>query len=175
MLQSADVLLLDEPTNDLDIPTLEVLENSLQEFAGALVLVTHDRYMMDRICTSIIGLDGYGHVQSFADYPQCEEWQRAQASNRTIPEEEAVSRSSRGGAKKKLSYLEAREYESIEAAIEEAELDLNAKLATLHDPAIVSDAPRLQSAMAEVEQAQKVVDRLYARWSELEEKKTSLQ
>src|SRR5262249_40865838 len=53
MLQSADILLLDEPTNDLDIPTLEVLENSLQEFSGALVLVTHDRYMMDRVCTAI--------------------------------------------------------------------------------------------------------------------------
>ena len=58
MLQPADVLLLDEPTNDLDIPTLEILEESLLEFRGALVLVTHDRYMLDRVSTIVLGLDG---------------------------------------------------------------------------------------------------------------------
>ena len=60
MLQPADVLLLDEPTNDLDIPTLEVLEESLLEFRGALVLVTHDRYLLDRVSTTVLGLDGLG-------------------------------------------------------------------------------------------------------------------
>ena len=60
MLQPADVLLLDEPTNDLDIPTLEILEESLLEFRGALVLVTHDRYMLDRVSTVVLGLDGLG-------------------------------------------------------------------------------------------------------------------
>src|SRR5215475_6633725 len=75
MLQPADVLLLDEPTNDLDIPTLEVLEESLLEFAGALVLVTHDRYMMDRVSTVVLGLDGNGGAESFADYTQWESWQ----------------------------------------------------------------------------------------------------
>ena len=58
MLQPADVLLLDEPTNDLDIPTLEILEESLLEYRGALVLVTHDRYMLDRVSTIVLGLDG---------------------------------------------------------------------------------------------------------------------
>ncbi len=60
MLQPADVLLLDEPTNDLDIPTLEILEESLLEYRGALVLVTHDRYMLDRVSNVVIGLDGLG-------------------------------------------------------------------------------------------------------------------
>ncbi len=60
MLQPADLLLLDEPTNDIDIPTLEVLEESLMEFSGALVLVTHDRYMLDRVSTTVLGLDGEG-------------------------------------------------------------------------------------------------------------------
>src|SRR6267154_4936632 len=75
MLQPADVLLLDEPTNDLDIPTLEILEQSLLEFRGALVLVTHDRYMLDRVSTIVLGLDGRGGVQAFADYGQWEVWQ----------------------------------------------------------------------------------------------------
>jgi len=75
MLQPADVLLLDEPTNDLDIPTLDILEESLLEYRGALVLVTHDRYMLDRVSTIVLGLDGQGSADSFADYSQWESWQ----------------------------------------------------------------------------------------------------
>ena len=63
MLQPADLLILDEPTNDLDIPTLEVLEESLLEFPGALVLVTHDRYLLDSVSTSILALDGQGGAE----------------------------------------------------------------------------------------------------------------
>jgi len=76
MLQPADVLLLDEPTNDLDIPTLEILEENLLEFRGALVLVTHDRYLLDRVSSMVLGLDGFGHAERFADYSQWEIWQR---------------------------------------------------------------------------------------------------
>src|SRR4029079_9456515 len=68
MLQPSDLLLLDEPTNDLDIPTLEILEESLMEYQGALVLVTHDRYLLDRISTIVLGLDGTGQAGRFADY-----------------------------------------------------------------------------------------------------------
>ena len=75
MLEPADVLLLDEPTNDLDIATLEILEESLLEFTGALVLVTHDRYMLDRVSTIVLGLDGMGKAETFADYSQWEQWQ----------------------------------------------------------------------------------------------------
>src|SRR5271168_575796 len=82
MLQPADVLLLDEPTNDLDIPTLDILEESLLEFRGSMVLVTHDRYMLDRVSTVVLGLDGEGGAGLFADYPQWESWmeERAQAA-----------------------------------------------------------------------------------------------
>ena len=83
MLQAADVLLLDEPTNDLDIPTLEILEESLLEFKGALVLVTHDRYMLDRVSTIVLGLDGSGGAERFADYSQWDAWQRQQNSVRS--------------------------------------------------------------------------------------------
>ena len=78
MLEPADVLLLDEPTNDLDIPTLEILEESLLEFPGALVLVTHDRYLLDRVSTIVLGLDGNGGVERFADYSQWEAWKTEQ-------------------------------------------------------------------------------------------------
>ena len=79
MLEPADLLLLDEPTNDLDIPTLEILEESLLEFKGALVLVTHDRYLLDRVSTIVLGLDGSGKAQAFADYSQ---WAADQAAPR---------------------------------------------------------------------------------------------
>src|SRR6185436_16454697 len=72
MLRPADLLLLDEPTNDLDIPSLEVLEESLLDFPGALVLVTHDRYMLRRLSTDILGLDGAGGAQLYSDYTQWE-------------------------------------------------------------------------------------------------------
>src|SRR5262249_34372200 len=77
MLEPADVLLLDEPTNDLDIPTLEALEESLLDFAGALVLVTHDRYLLDRVSTQLLALDGRGGARPFADY---EQWERSRVA-----------------------------------------------------------------------------------------------
>ena len=82
MLQPADVLLLDEPTNDLDIPTLEILEESLLEFSGALVLVTHDRYMLDRVSTAVLGLGRTGSAERFADYAQWEDVQAERAAAR---------------------------------------------------------------------------------------------
>ena len=176
MLQPADVLLLDEPTNDLDIPTLEVLEESLTEFNGALVLVTHDRYMMDRVATMVLGLDGFGDAELFADYTQWEAWQRQQEVKRaadTRPEKPATPDRAPAG-KKKLSYIEARECETIEQRVADAEEVLKVKVAALQDPAIASDGPRLIVATAEVEEAQKAVDALFARWAELEEKRSQM-
>jgi ATP-binding cassette subfamily F protein uup len=174
MLQPADVLLLDKPTNDLDIPTLEILEESLLEFRGSLVLVTHDRYMLDRVSTIVLGLDGQGGAESFADYSQWEVWQAeskpsAKATGRSAPRPAAPEEGSTG--KTKLSYLEAREYVTIEPRVAEAEQVLQAKREQLEDPAIASDGPRLLAAHAEMEDAQHKVDELYARWSELEKKK----
>ena len=173
MLQPADVLLLDEPTNDLDIPTLEILEESLLEFRGSLVLVTHDRYMLDRVSTIVLGLDGRGGAERFADYSQWETWQaeREQAAETTA---RAATRAPSAGtatsSKKKLSYLEAREYASIEERVAAAELVLDTKRVQSGDPSIATDSARLMSAHAELEEAQKEVDELYARWAELEKK-----
>jgi ATP-binding cassette subfamily F protein uup len=177
MLQPADVLLLDEPTNDLDIPTLEILEESLLEYPGALVLVTHDRFMLDRVSTIVLGLDGLGGAERFADYSQWDAWQSSQRV-KSKPAAENGARSTRpvasepqsSPAKKKLSYQEAREFATIEARIADAEQALQTKHAALDDPAVTSDHLRLQATLAEMAEAQKVVDVLYARWAELEAK-----
>ncbi len=178
MLQPADVLLLDEPTNDLDIPTLEILEENLLEFRGSLVLVTHDRYLLDRVSNIVLGLDGQGGAESFADYAQWESRRAdrkpvAKATDRLtpiVPGSSAVLTQGR----KKLSYLEAREYAGIQQRIADAEQLLQIKRVELENPMIASDGPRLVAANAEVEAAQKDLDTLYARWTELEETMGSL-
>jgi ATP-binding cassette subfamily F protein uup len=179
MLQPADVLLLDEPTNDLDIPTLEILEESLLEFRGALVLVTHDRYMLDRVSTIVLGFDGLGGIERFADYSQWDVWQESrqeESDKANLPEPVVRLRTATDVApllagKKKLSYKEARELESIEQRIGEAEQELHARQAALQDSAIMSDGPRLHSASLQLDEARKTVDQLYARWAELDHKK----
>ncbi|GAC1514586.1 MAG: hypothetical protein NVS1B11_29610 [Terriglobales bacterium] len=184
MLQPADVLLLDEPTNDLDIPTLEILEESLLEYPGALVLVTHDRYLLDRVSTIVLGLDGQGGAESFADYSQWETWQSGQlqagksstkAKSKSKDSAENSSNNftdrvpSKAGAKK-LSYLETRELSTIEDRVAAAEELLRSKTDALQYPGIASDAPALLKATAELEVAEQCVDELYARWAELEKK-----
>jgi len=178
MLQPADLLLLDEPTNDLDIPTLEILEESLLEFRGSLVLVTHDRYLLDRVTTVVVGLDGQGGADSFADYAQWETWQAEprRPRNQNEPSLPPVVASSAPPvpAQKKLSYLEAREYAGIEQRITDAEQRLQSKRAALEDPAIASDGPSLVAAQAEVEAAQEDLNTLFSRWAELQEKADNL-
>ncbi|HEY6266601.1 MAG TPA: ABC-F family ATP-binding cassette domain-containing protein [Candidatus Acidoferrum sp.] len=179
MLQPADVLLLDEPTNDLDIPALEILEESLLEYAGALVLVTHDRFMLDRVSTVVLGLDGLGTAERFADYSQWDAWQRSRRSE-TVAQAAKANRSSRGStapaagtaARKKLSYSESREFENMESVIAEAEKDLQRKHAALEDPEITGERASLQKACSELDEAQKWIDTLYARWAELEQKQS---
>ena len=170
MLEPADVLLLDEPTNDLDIPTLEVLEENLAAFPGSLVLVTHDRFMLDRVSTMVLGLDGEGGAGLYADYAQweaaLEEKGRRAAPARQVAKTDHLSH----GKTKKLSYLEGREYESIEARIQEAEAAVKAAEEAIADPAVNTDHLKVVQAYEELQSAQKRVEELYARWQELESK-----
>jgi ABC transport system ATP-binding/permease protein len=176
ILEPADLLLLDEPTNDLDIPTLEVLEESLLEFPGALVLVTHDRYLLDRVSTRILALDGQGGAIPYADYSQWELGQRmaegavslAAAAARPRP---GIPRPGAPGEKpKRLSYREQREWEQMEAQILQAEQRLTAGQRAAQDPAVASDHKALGERLAALAAAQAAVDDLYARWAELEAK-----
>ena len=173
MLQPADVLLLDEPTNDLDIPTLEILEDNLLDFEGALVLVTHDRYLLNRVASTILGLDGNGRIAQFADFAQWEQW-IADGSGQTPSAigspDEPVAAPGQTIKKKKLSYLEAREFAVIEQRVEESDARVVAARARVEDPEIASDAAALQSALGELARAEAENEKLYARWAELTDK-----
>lgn len=170
MLQPADVLFLDEPTNDLDIPTLGVLEESLEDFPGALVLVTHDRYLMDRISTHVLGLDGKGGATLFADYEQYE--QELFSKKAPVAKAKNTSNTQSNTARKKLSYTEQREYDSMEANLAGAEARLVAKQEESERPDVVSDHVRVQQVFAELSVIEQEVDTLYARWAELEAKQS---
>jgi ATP-binding cassette subfamily F protein uup len=181
MLQPADVLILDEPTNDLDIPTLEILEESLLEFHGALVLVTHDRYLLDRVTNAVLGLDGLGNSALFADYLQWEAWRDAQLrAVSAVPAADTPSSTPAGQAttvgpaaqpaRKKLSYIEQREFDAIEARIDQADVRLRAAEERIQAPEVATDSQALTAALAELKEAKAHHDAVYGRWVELTEK-----
>ncbi len=172
MLKPADVLLLDEPTNDLDIPTLEVLEESMQDFPGAMVLVTHDRYLLTQICTTFIGLDGMGTHGYFAEYEQWEDWlnDRSQDKSKKTKASGREETPPKKPSANKLTYKEKKELNTIEKRILEAETELEAWRKKTEDPAHSSQHAELQQAYAGLHEAEEKVQQLYARWAELEAK-----
>jgi len=134
--------------------------------------------MLDRVSTIVLGFDGLGGIERFADYSQWDAWQESQQASgkASVPDSAVRPRADADTAplltgKKKLSYRETRELESIEQRIAEAEQELHARQSALQDSAIMSDGPRLHSASMELDEARKTVDRLYARWAELDHKK----
>ena len=176
MQQPADLLFLDEPTNDLDIPALEVLEETLSEFTGALVIVSHDRELLDRICTEVIGLDGRGGA---AMYSTVQQWlnvfeksaarddkANSKSTNDSSPK---TTRPQAGSKRKKLSFAEQKEYDSMESKV----MAVEEKIVSLHAEVEKSSSAGhlvLAKACRELEQAQKEVEDLYNRWQELEQK-----
>jgi ATP-binding cassette subfamily F protein uup len=179
MLQPADLLLLDEPTNDLDIPTLEVLEESLLEFSGGLVLVTHDRLLLDQVSTHVLALDGAGHATPYADYAQWEADRPRRQAAAAPSAARAVGASGPSTAagplarpvRRRLSYHEQREWDEMEGRIVAAEGDLAACQRAVADPAVATDPTVLAERWQSLEAARAEVERLYARWAELEAKK----
>lgn len=176
MLQPADLLFLDEPTNDLDIPALEVLEETLEEFTGALVIVSHDRELLDRICTEVIGLDGLGGAAMYASVSQ---WLAAftkarQKAEKTAAKTQAASASKATAASKskagKLSFKEQQEFEQIETQLHLAEKAVDACQIKVQQSSAAGHQ-ELSKACQDLENAQKQVERLYERWQELELKR----
>ena len=136
------------------------------------MLVTHDRFMLDRVSTVVLGLDGKGGAARFGDYSQWDEWQKAGNREEEQGNRESKAETSSKGVtgKKKLSYLEAREYAGIEALVDAAEERLNAARDLLDEPNVATNADALTAALHEMEKAQEEADALYARWAELTEK-----
>lgn len=172
MLRPADVLLLDEPTNDLDIASLEVLESSMMEFTGALVLVTHDRYLLDRVSRRLLSLDGKGNARYFADLSQ---WEDAQAD---LPDEPMVDAApiipeppKPVTPKRGLSGKELKELKAVEAQLRAAEADCKKAQAALEDPAIATHAAELLVRQDALAKAQAAADQLLTRWESLESRR----
>lgn len=167
MLKEADILFLDEPTNDLDVPTLEIIEESLQEFPGACVIISHDRCLMDRVCTQILGLGEGLEQQLFADYKQ---WENALVKPVTSSEEthffeEPKKNTIKKSEKpKRLSYKEQRELEEIEKNILAKEEEITSLLKQVENISMQSDSQKSFNSYNLLAEAQKQLEALYERF-----------
>jgi ATP-binding cassette subfamily F protein uup len=169
MLKPADVLFLDEPTNDLDIPTLEVLEESLKAFPGAVVLISHDRCLMDNICTTILSLGRVDDPHFYTGYRQWEKGEDVTTPIKSVQSKE--TQVSPPPSAKKLSYLEQKELSGMEKAIENAEKTIE----TLIDASQTTPDPlKLVEIYKQLSQAQEKLENLFTRWQELENKAKGL-
>lgn len=165
MLRPADILLLDEPTNDLDIDSLEVLESSLLGFPGALVLVSHDRFLLDRVCTAVLGIDGEGNADHCADLSQ---WLALRA-RRSTADRASKKKPRRETVKvRKLTYKEKLELDGLEKKIAATEAHLEALQEDVQTPEVTSAPLRLRELVTAMEQAEQTLQQQYARWEELE-------
>lgn len=171
MLQPADLLLLDEPTNDLDIPTLETLEINLLDFPGAVVLITHDRFMLDRICNVFLSLGDPQCTELYADYAQWEAANAKSATQTAGAKSKVTKEESRAAApKSKLSYMEKREYEQIEGKIQKLEEEVRELTQLLESPEVAQNTAELNRICSAINLAETQVEQLYLRWEELEQR-----
>jgi len=185
MVQPCDLLVLDEPTNDLDIQTLEALEESLLEFQGGVIVVSHDRYLLERVCSTVLGLQPDGTITTYASYVQWEADRQMQLKELAKGIKPPGNNSASGGgsaakdsskdssetavSKGRLSFKDKREWDTIQARIEEAEGLIGSISAELEQPENHSDSDKLMLLTEQLSDAQEQVDVLYSRWAELEE------
>ena len=172
MLKTADILILDEPTNDLDIPSIEVLEESLRDFPGTVILVTHDRMMLDTVSTHILALDGKGHARFFVDYEQCEDF--LSSANESIEKpKEAPKKEKKEKQRRGLSTAETRELAALPGKIEATEASIATLRAQMEKPEVSSNYVKLHDLMKQQEDVQKELEKLFSRWEELEARATN--
>jgi ATP-binding cassette subfamily F protein uup len=172
MLRPANLLVLDEPTNDLDLVTLEVLEESLLGFDGAVLLVTHDRYFLDRATTRLLAFHTapgeQGRITPLVGLGQWELWYADQIAASAGGAVKVMTVVAPPAPRRKLSYKDQRDFDTIEPRIAEAEARLAALHAEQASPEVVSNAGRLLELESAIAEAQADIDALYRRWSELE-------
>jgi ATP-binding cassette subfamily F protein uup len=169
LFRNPNFLILDEPTNDLDLPTLSVLENFLLDFQGCLVIVSHDRYFMDRLVDHLLVFEGEGAIRDFpGNYSQFREWQKEKEA--TASEEVMATRATSPAAaapKKKLSYKEQREFQMLEKELQELEKERK----TIYDQLASQDLPfeKLQALTERINTINGLIDDKELRWLELSE------
>lgn len=182
LCRGGNVLVLDEPTNDLDLPSLRMLEEALADFYGAVLVVSHDRYFLDRICDQVVAFEEDGVVVGPGNYSYYLEKRRErEARQRSLgaapraavasaPVGKGTTVGSGPGRVRKRSFKETREWEAMESVIQEAEGRVAVLERTLNDPEFyVSRAREAPGLLADLEAARAEVVRLYARWEELEQ------
>ena len=173
-LQGANVLVLDEPTNDLDLVTLNVLEQLLLQYGGSVLLVTHDRYFLDKVATSILAFDGEGHAVRYpGNYETYATLRPSPAAAAIAGKPAREARRPRPRKPGKLSFKEQRELESMESLIEAAEAAKAAAETKLSDPQTYAREPqRVPDLQRELERSSAEAERLYARWQELQDRES---
>jgi len=168
--RGGNLLVLDEPTNDLDLPTLGALEEGLVHFAGCALIVSHDRWFLDRVATAILAFEGDGKVTLYeGSYSFYAERRPRPVAERAKRESKDTRAATKPAGPRKLTFKEARELETIEDAIAAAEDRVKMLEATLSDPSVFKDRPtEVQTLIAELDAARAEVERLFARWQELD-------
>ncbi|MBL8149466.1 MAG: ABC-F family ATP-binding cassette domain-containing protein [Blastocatellia bacterium] len=175
LLQEANLLVLDEPTNDLDIETLQWIEQSLIDFEGCVLFVSHDRFFLDKVATSILVFEDNAtvirHAGNYSLYKELQGSKEPAQKSEKKPQTEKITPS-----KTKLSYKEQRELEQLEehlAVLEEEKKELEAQLSDPASFGIATDHQKLTEFATKLDQVRLEVDKLYERWLELEEKKVT--
>jgi ATP-binding cassette subfamily F protein uup len=173
----SNVLVMDEPTNDLDLETLELLEQQLVEWPGTLLLVSHDRVFLDHVVTSTLVFEGAGRVQEFVG--GYEDWLRQKsAATRTAKAEQSGARTSAGrsaparSSSKKLSFKDQRELDAMPARIEAMESEQRELAARVAGPAFYKEgADAIRQSLARQEELRRELEAIYERWHALESKR----
>jgi len=169
MLAPCDILFLDEPTNDLDILSLEVLEESIRQFSGAVVIVSHDRFLMDSVCHKILYLDSVGEAHFFKNFDQILHYRQKSISEKQQKTIKTVKK--KKSAPISFTYKEKYELENIEEKILEQEEMVEKLTRKIQEPGIVNNPEKMKLFCSKLEQSQEEVNTLYERWEFLENKK----
>jgi ABC transport system ATP-binding/permease protein len=170
LFRNPNFLILDEPTNDLDLPTLSVLENFLSEFPGCLLIVSHDRYFMDRLVDHLFVFEGAGVISDFpGNYSQFREWKKLKEQEETtvVQKQEEKKPVAKPTEKKKLSYKEQREFEMLEKELAQMEIERKGIYEQLSSPELSYE--KLQELTERISFLNNSIDEKELRWLELSE------